>query len=102
MRSFEQPADRDIPSEIEALQRSLELRASTGAWSDFGELLSRRDALLREVDLTDRRRVIELVLRSTARILESARADRDAVAQGLKGLKRQQALTHFYESSGIT
>lgn len=92
---------RDIVAEIEALHRSLELKASTGAWSDFGELLARRDALFEDVEPADKRRVIELVLRSNARILESARADRDAAARSLQGLKQQQAVTRYYESSGI-
>ena len=93
---------RDVAAEIEALQQSLELKAGTGAWSDFGKLLSRRDALLQDVEPADRRRVLELVLRSNAKILEAARADRDATAHGLEGLKKRQALARYYESSGIT
>jgi hypothetical protein len=97
-----QSRETDICDEIEALHRSLELKASTGAWADFGALLSRRNALLDKVHAADRREVYEQVLRSNARILEFARADRDAVSRGLEGLKQQRALTRYYESNGVT
>ena len=95
-----QESSQSLLAELEALQDSLELRASVGAWADFGELLARREALMARLEPADTREIYLRVLRSNARILGFARADRDAVALGLDGLRQKQAVASFYAWHG--
>ena len=96
------PDSRAAAEEIDALNRELELCASAGQWSGFGELMARRDRLLSSLAAADRAEAFEKTLRCNENLIVHAAADRAQAAERLDAFRQRRTLDAFYErNSGV-
>ncbi len=89
----------DIAAQVAELHRHLEILAEEGKWLELTDAIRRRDELLARVSVQDRASILGAAVCSTERLLQLARADRQAVAEKLSSLRRGRDLAGRYASN---
>ncbi len=99
----------DIAGQIAELHRHLEILAEEGKWLEIlaeegkwlelADAIRRRDELLAKVSVEDRADILGVAVCSTERLLQLARADRQAVSEKLSLLRRGRDLAGRYASN---
>ncbi len=89
----------DIAAQVAELHRHLEILAEEGKWLELADAIRRRDELLARVSVQDRANILGAAVCSTERLLQLARADRQAVSEKLSLLRRGRDLAGRYASN---
>jgi len=89
----------DIAAQIAELHRHLDVLAKERKWLELADAIRRRDELLASVSVADRAIILGAAVCSTERLLQLARADRQAVSEKLSLLRRGRDLADRYATN---
>lgn len=91
--------ERTLSEQIASINGHMEELAAAGEWDQVLETIEKRDAMLGEIDDTDRKATLLAARRSTARIRALALNAQREVAEKLTELQRGREATDTYRAN---
>ncbi len=88
--------EQSLSEHVAALNEQAEEQAAAGEWEAVSPLLSKRDALLREIESSEREGAVRASIRSTDRIRALVEQAKEILGRELGRLQRGREATQSY------